>query len=96
MLQYLNTNQDGYIRLFSNNIEKLEIGNIIKIQTFNNVENYKIIDIQIISRQDIMRLRPYNKETLILVKHYPFNYIKNAPMRWVLFFQKLHTTQFYK
>ena len=90
MLQYLNTNQDGYIRLFSNNIEKLEIGSIIKIQTFNNVENYKIIDIQILSRKDIMHLKPNNKDTLILVKNYPFNYLENAPMRWVLIVQKFY------
>ena len=96
MLQYLDTNKDNNFKIFSNNIEQVQTGDTIRIQTFNKVENYRIIDIQIISRQDIMRLRPHNKETLILVKHYPFNYMENAPMRWVLIFQKLHTTQFYK
>jgi len=89
MLQYLNTNKDDNFKIFSNNIEQFQIGDSIRIQTFNKIENYTIIDIQIISREDAIRFRSYKRNVLILSTPYPFNYVGDTPTIWIAKAKKL-------
>ena len=85
MFKYLNKNiENQNLNLLSKDLEKLQVGDIVKVQICNKIIPYKIVDIQIVSKENIMFIKSYEKDILTLIKDYPFNYIESAPMRWVI------------
>ena len=65
-------------------LEKTQLNDIIEIEHLNGADQYKVTDIEIASPEETMWLENTNSNLLTLVTCYPFNYIGNAPMRWIV------------
>ena len=65
-------------------LEKTQLNDIIEIEHLNGIDRYKVTDIEIASPEETMWIENSNDNLLTLVTCYPFNYIGNAPMRWIV------------
>ena len=74
----------GHRDSFFKKLEKIHLGDIIEIDSFKGFESFKVVDIQIISPSEIHWLDQTEENILTLVTCYPFNYIGNAPMRYII------------
>ena len=76
----LAAHRDTYFR----KLEKTQLNDIIEIEHLNGKDYYKVTDIEIVSPEETMWLKPSNSDLLTLITCYPFNYLGNAPMRWIV------------
>ena len=74
----------GHRDSFFKNLEKLNEGDIIKLEFLNNNQEYKINNIIITNPEDIKWMENTDTKTLTLITCYPFNFIGNAPKRYVI------------
>ena len=72
--------RDTYFR----KLEKTQLNDIIEIEHMNGIDRYKVTDIEIVSPEESMWLKSTTSNLLTLITCYPFNYIGNAPMRWIV------------
>ena len=74
----------GHRDSFFKKLEKIHLGDIIEIDSFKNIKSFKVVDIQIISPNELKWLDQTEQNILTLVTCYPFDYIGNAPMRYII------------
>lgn len=63
---------------------KLEIGDLLTVQTSAGIFNYKITNIRIVDKDDKSVIVPTDRPTLTLTTCYPFDFIGDAPERYIL------------
>ncbi|WP_258000262.1 class D sortase [Bacillus sp. Marseille-P3661] len=66
------------------NLNQLNNGDLIKVETITGVYTYKISKQQIVDENDRTIIVPTNEATLTLVTCYPFNFIGPAPKRYII------------
>ena len=74
----------GHRDSFFKKLEKIHLGDIIEIDSFKGFKNFKVVDIQIISPNELHWLNETESNILTLVTCYPFDYIGEAPMRYII------------
>ena len=65
-------------------LEKTQLNDMIEIEHLKGLDQYKVTDIEIASPEETMWLENSTNNLLTLITHYPFNYVGNAPMRWIV------------
>ena len=66
------------------NLKNIKKGDLVNYKTTYGNYLYKVNDIKIVSGKDESILKPSDKEKLTIYTCYPFNYIGNAPDRFVV------------
>ena len=74
----------GHRDSFFKKLEKIHLGDTIDVDSFNKTQKYRVIDIQIISPNEVKWLDQTDYNILTLVTCYPFDYIGDAPMRYIV------------
>lgn len=74
----------GHRDSFFRNLGELKEGDIIKLEKVGKKLSYKISNIIITDPLDIKWLEPSFNDRITLITCYPFNFIGEAPMRYVL------------
>jgi len=74
----------GHRDSFFKKLEKIHLGDIIEIDSIKGFSNFKVVDIQIISPNEMHWLNQTEENLLTLVTCYPFDYIGDAPMRYII------------
>lgn len=65
-------------------VRNLKTGDPLTLTTAETVYEYRVTDIHIVDPDDVEVLNPTRRPTLTLVTCYPFNYIGNAPKRYIV------------
>ena len=74
----------GHRDTYFNKLQKTQLQDIIEIEHLNGIDRYKVKDIEIVSPEEIKWLDASDENFLTLITCYPFNYIGDAPMRWIV------------
>ena len=74
----------GHRDSFFKKLEKVHEGDIIEIEYLKGAREYKVIDIQIISPNEMRWLDQTKDNCLTLITCYPFDYMGEAPMRYLI------------
>tara|TARA_B100001250_G_scaffold412215_1_gene442837 strand:+ start:1535 stop:2095 length:561 start_codon:yes stop_codon:yes gene_type:complete len=74
----------GHRDTFFKKLEHVEIDDIIEIEHLKGTNEYKVQDIKIIQPDETNYLYESNEETLTLITCYPFEYLGNAPLRYIV------------
>ncbi len=69
---------------------ELEIGDTVTVETEAGSFTYRIQNQQIVEKDDLSVVQPDNEPILTLITCYPFNYIGNAPKRYILTAELVH------
>ncbi|MBO8172203.1 MAG: class D sortase [Bacillaceae bacterium] len=72
--------RDGVFR----GLGKLNPGDTVTIKTLAGTFTYRILDHQIVEKTDLSVVKPQDKPILTMITCYPFNYVGNAPKRYIL------------
>jgi sortase A len=83
----------GHRDWFFSGLEKLSEGDQIILESKTTVVNYIISSIHIVNPTDTKWLHQYDYTELTLITCYPFKYIGDAPLRYVIKSEKLNSTQ---
>lgn len=82
--------EDGNIGLaghrdsFFRGLRDVRKDDVITVQTFDREFEYKVDSLQIVGPKDVQVLAPTNQPILTLVTCYPFQYLGNAPRRFIV------------
>ena len=82
--EYGNIGLTGSLDSFLKKLEKIHLGDIVKIEHLNGTSRYKVNDIQIVSPEEMSWLNQTEQNLLTLITYYPFDYIEDAPMRYII------------
>lgn len=63
---------------------ELEIGDTVTVETEAGTFTYRIQKQQIVEKDDLSVVQPDDEPILTLITCYPFNYVGNAPKRYIL------------
>jgi len=74
----------GHRDSFFKKLEKIHIGDIIRIESFSKSKDFKVTDIQIISPNELHWLNQSDEDILTLVTCYPFDFFGDAPKRYLV------------
>lgn len=74
----------GHRETVFKDLERLEVGDQLIIETSAGVFTYEIDGIRIVDKDDRTVIVPTEHATLTLTTCYPFDYIGNAPNRYIL------------
>jgi len=66
-------------------VRRLRVGDAIALTTADRVYRYRVTNTQIVKPEDVYVLDPKGHPTLTLVTCYPFTFIGQAPLRFVVF-----------
>lgn len=83
----------GHRDSFFSGLEKLLEGNQIILESKTAVVNYVVSSIHIVNPMDTKWLHQYDYTELTLITCYPFNYIGDAPLRYIIKAERLNSTQ---
>ena len=83
-LESKNISIAGHRDSFFRNLNKLKEGDIIYLEKLNSNMNYIVSNIIITEPSDIKWLEPFSNDRLTLVTCYPFDFIGEAPMRYIV------------
>lgn len=72
--------RDGFFR----GLKDIAIGDTIELKTPKGIDVYAVEQINIVSPDDVTRLRPRSVPSLTLVTCYPFYFIGSAPKRYIV------------
>ncbi len=72
--------RDGFFRVLKN----VSPGDMLELETLDEVEIYRVDQIVIVDKDDASVLRPTAAPTLTLVTCYPFYFIGSAPRRYIV------------
>lgn len=72
--------RDGFFRV----LEKVAIGDIVRIEMIDGAQAYRITDTLIVQPTDVSVLRSTGDSTVTLVTCYPFYYVGAAPKRFIV------------
>lgn len=72
--------RDGFFR----GLKDVAVGDSIQLETAAGTENYRVDQIQIVKPNDVQVLKDRALPTLTLVTCYPFYYVGNAPLRYIV------------
>ena len=74
----------GHRDSFFNNIHNLDIGDIIRIDYVDSQQLFQIENTRVVQPEDTRWLAPSDSTLLTLITCYPFNYIGDAPDRYIV------------
>ena len=74
----------GHRDTFFNNIQNLDIGDIIRIDYVDSQQLFQIENTRVVQPEDTRWLAPSDSTLLTLITCYPFNYIGDAPDRYIV------------
>ena len=74
----------GHRDTFFKKLKYIKINDIIEVEHLKGTEKYKVQDIKIIQPDDTNYLDESNEKTLTLITCYPFEYLGNAPLRYMV------------
>ena len=74
----------GHRDSFFNNIQNLDIGDIIRIDYVDSQQLFQIESTRVVQPEDTRWLAPSDSTLLTLITCYPFNYIGDAPDRYIV------------
>ena len=74
----------GHRDSFFNNIQNLDIGDIIRIDYVDSQQLFQIENTRVVQPEDTRWLAPSDSTLLTLITCYPFNYIGDAPDRYIV------------
>ena len=72
--------RDGFFRI----LKDVGIGDVIELETLQQIDIYQVKDIVIVDKNDVSVLRPASAPILTLVTCYPFYFIGSAPKRYIV------------
>jgi sortase A len=72
--------RDGFFRI----LKDAGIGDVIELETLEQVDIYQVKTIVIVDKNDVSVLRPTSVPILTLVTCYPFYFIGSAPKRYIV------------
>lgn len=72
--------RDGFFRV----LKDIGSGDMIELETPDQLDIYKVDQIVIVDKNDVSVLRPTSTATLTLVTCYPFYFIGSAPKRYIV------------
>lgn len=65
-------------------LRHVKVGDLVRMRTVHGDLDYKVSRIRIVTPKDISVLDPTGTDMLTLITCYPFNYIGNAPKRYII------------
>jgi sortase A len=71
-------------------VRNLKVGDPLSLTTAEGVYEYRITGMRIVAPENVEVLDPTEKPSLTLVTCYPFNYIGNAPKRFIVHAELTH------
>ena len=74
----------GHRDTFFKKLKDIKINDIIEIEYLEGISEYRVNDIKIIQPDETNYLYDKNKETLTMITCYPFEYLGNAPLRYMV------------
>ena len=74
----------GHRDSFFNSIQNLDIGDIIRIDYVDSQQLFQIENTRVVRPEDTRWLAPSDSTLLTLITCYPFNYIGDAPDRYIV------------
>ncbi len=72
--------RDGFFR----SLKDTKIGDTVEVATLTAVHRYRVDEIEIVTPSDTAVLRPRANDSVTLITCYPFYFVGNAPMRYVV------------
>lgn len=72
--------RDGFFRV----LKDIKIGDTVEIATVSVTHRYRVDEIEIVPPSDTTVLRPRLKDSVTLVTCYPFYFVGDAPLRFVV------------
>ncbi len=72
--------RDGFFRV----LKDIKIGDTVEIATVPVAHRYKVDEIEIVPPTEVAVLRPRPKDSVTLITCYPFYFVGNAPLRFVV------------
>ena len=81
----------GHRDTFFKKLENIKINDIIEIKSLVGNNQYKVQDIKIIKPDETNYLYKSNEDKLTLVTCYPFEYLGNAPLRYIVIAKPFNT-----
>ena len=72
--------RDGFFR----GLKDLVVGDTIELETTDRKETYRVDEIRIVKPSNVQVLEDRDSPTLTLVTCYPFYYVGNAPLRYIV------------
>ena len=79
----------GHRDSFFRNFEKIKEGDIVELELIEKNIKYKINSMVITSPEDTKWLNEKKNEMITLITCYPFNYVGNAPLRYIVIGTKI-------
>ena len=79
----------GHRDTFFKNLKNVKIDDIIEIEHLIGIDQYQINNIKIIKPDEVNYLRQCNEPLLTLITCYPFEYLGNAPLRYMVQAKKI-------
>ena len=74
----------GHRDTFFNSLKDVKINDIIEIEHLIGIDQYQIKNIKIIKPDEVNYLNESNEPLLTLITCYPFEYLGNAPLRYMI------------
>lgn len=72
--------RDGFFRP----LKDIRVGDPVQLETFQGVREYRVSSVSIVEPTDVSVLGPSEDNVITLVTCYPFNYVGNAPQRYIV------------
>jgi sortase A len=72
--------RDGLFRPLKN----IKVGDDMRLRTAHGEFTYRVRELKIVSPKDLSVLKPTGTNTLTLITCYPFNFVGNAPKRFIV------------
>jgi sortase A len=79
-----NTGIAGHRDSFFRNLRNIQKGNMIEVQTISGRFTYRVDKMSVVDIKEVSVLDPQDKEMLTLVTCYPFDYVGDAPQRYIV------------
>ncbi len=81
--------RDGFFRV----LKGIQIGDTVEIATVPVTHRYRVDEIEIVSPSEVAVLRPRPKNAVTLITCYPFYFVGNAPLRFVVHASLVESTE---
>jgi sortase A len=72
--------RDGFFR----GLKDYRVGDLIELARLDGTDVYSVDQIEIVDPEDVQVLRPRARPSITLVTCYPFNYVGDAPKRFIV------------
>lgn len=72
--------RDGFFRP----LKDIKIGDTVEVVTDTTTQRFNVDEVEIVQQTDLTVLRPRAKDSVTLVTCYPFYFVGNAPLRYVV------------